>query len=71
MECDTTNRYGTTLRFGGLRTESYALMEDVTTSGLFSFGPIDGNLLSFGQYYRVCLDIDGTGPSLSVGDSGR
>ncbi len=27
-------------------------------------------MLAFGQYYTICLDVDGTGPTLAVGDAG-
>lgn len=36
---------------------------------MFSIEPISGSGLAFGQYYKICIDLDGFNQALSVGTS--
>ncbi|CAD7953858.1 unnamed protein product [Amoebophrya sp. A120] len=68
--CDVNNVIGTTERKGNLNTESFPLTPVTVGSTTFEMKPIYTSILRAGQFYKICIDLDGTSPSLGVGYSG-
>lgn len=68
--CDFNNFIGTTVQKGNYHTSSFPIQAASMGSTTFSIGPIDASDLSFGQFYKLCIDLDGTETKLAVGYSG-
>jgi len=71
QKCDVNNMIGTTERKGNLNTESFPLKPITAGSTTFEMSPIVAGVLRAGQFYKICIDLDGTSPNLGVGYSGK
>lgn len=69
--CDVSNFGGTQTPKGNLRTESFLLNAVSAGSTTFRITPIDGRNLAFGQFYKLCIDLDGGATDLGFGFSGE